>query len=94
MSITLDEVNRIAKLVRLEFTPDEKQKLQQEMSAILDYVDQLKEIESQSLDLEVDPVSLNLVREDVVESPLHPEQFLSQAPSCEGKYLKVKSILD
>jgi aspartyl/glutamyl-tRNA(Asn/Gln) amidotransferase C subunit len=48
MAISLDEVNRIAKLARLSFDEDQKQKLQHELSAILDYVDQLKQVEAKT----------------------------------------------
>ena len=94
MSITLDEVNRIAKLARLSFNDQEKQKLQQEMSAILNYVDQLKEIESK-VALEIpDPDALNLMRDDVAEIREKPEEFLKQVPAREGNFVKVKSVLD
>jgi aspartyl-tRNA(Asn)/glutamyl-tRNA(Gln) amidotransferase subunit C len=94
MPITIDEVDRIAKLARLKFEATEKQKLEKELSDILNYVDQLKQIEGKSSDLDVDPDSLNIMRDDVVEVVQAPEEFLSQAPAREGKYLKVKSILE
>jgi aspartyl-tRNA(Asn)/glutamyl-tRNA(Gln) amidotransferase subunit C len=94
MSISIEEVNRIAKLARLNFSDAEKQKLQKELSDILNYVDQLKEIEGKSLDLEVDESSLNLMRDDVAIPVDNPDEFLSQAPAREGKFLKVKSVLE
>ena len=94
MSISTDEVDRIAKLARLKFTDPEKQKLQKELSAILSYVDQLKEVEGKSSGLDIDPQSLNLMRDDVVEIKPDPEEFLSQAPAREGKFIKVKSVLE
>ena len=93
MSISLEEVNRIAKLARLSFNDDQKQKLQQELSAILDYVDQLKQVQDKALD-EVSPESVNLMRPDVAEQVPNPEEFLAQAQAREGSYIKVKSILD
>lgn len=95
MSIDLNEVNRIAKLSRLSFNETEKQKLQQELSAILDYVDQLKEVqekvESNSF---VDPIGVNLMREDVAEQLPDVEKFIAQAPDRQDKFIKVKSILE
>ena len=94
MSIDLNEVNRIAKLARLSFNDSEKQKLQQELSSILDYVDQLKEVQEKADGGEApDPASINLMREDISESP-NPEDFLTPAPSRQGNFIKVKSILD
>lgn len=95
MAISIDEVNRIAKLSRLTFTDSEKQKLQDELSSILDYVDQLKQIESKTiLNLTDDPDALNLVRDDVATEIVSPEEFLKQAPEREGNFIKVKSVLD
>jgi len=93
MSISIEEVDRIAKLARLTFSPEEKQKLQTEMSAILDYVDQLKKVEGMAAS-PADSEGLNLMRDDVAEMPIEPEEFLNQAPAREGRYLKVKSILE
>lgn len=92
--ISKEEVNRIAKLARLSFDESEKPKLQKELSDILNYVDQLKEVEGKADMSEVDPETLNLMRDDVAIQPAHPEEFLSQAPASEGKYVKVKSVLE
>ena len=94
MSISIDEVNRIAKLARLNFTDPEKQKLQKELSDILNYVDQLKEVEGKALDFDNDPEAMNLMRDDVIETKESPEEFLKQAPAREGNFVKVKSILE
>ena len=93
MSISIYEVDRIAKLARLSFSPEEKQKLQTELSSILDYVDQLKKVEGMDAS-PADSDGLNLMRDDVAEMTIEPEEFLKQAPSREGKYLKVKSVLE
>lgn len=94
MSISFDEVNRIAKLARLSFSEEEKQKLQHELSAILDYVDQLKQVEDKVQAETYDPEALNLMRDDVAEEVKNPEDFLAQAPAREGNFVKVKSVLE
>jgi aspartyl-tRNA(Asn)/glutamyl-tRNA(Gln) amidotransferase subunit C len=95
MSISIEEVDRIAKLARLKFTEAEKQKLQGELSAILKYVDQLKKVEGKTpvIDL-LSQEGVNLMRDDVSEMVVDPEEFLKQAPSREGNYIKVKSVLE
>jgi aspartyl-tRNA(Asn)/glutamyl-tRNA(Gln) amidotransferase subunit C len=93
--ITKEEVDRIAKLARLTFDESEKPKLQKELSDILNYVDQLKELESKSSELDdIDPAALNIVRDDVAINSDDPEEFLKQAPAREGKFIKVKSVLE
>ncbi len=92
--ISIQEVDRIAKLAKLTFDESEKQKLSKELSDILNYVDQLKEIEGQGSDMDIDPISLNLMRDDIAEQKTNPEEFLAQAHAKEGKFVKVKSILE
>jgi aspartyl-tRNA(Asn)/glutamyl-tRNA(Gln) amidotransferase subunit C len=95
MAISLDEVDKIAKLAKLTFKDDEKQKLQHELSDILNYVDQLKDLKGKTAGLIADdPDSINLMRDDVAEQPEDPEIFLAQAPASEGNFVKVKSILE
>lgn len=95
MSISIDEVERIAKLARLKFSDEEKQKLQTELSAILNYVDQLKKIEGKTPDIDMSQMDgVNLMRDDVAEMNLPGEEFLKQAPAREGNYIKVKSVLE
>jgi len=94
MAISIDEVDRIAKLSRLTFNDQEKTKLQGELSSILTYVDQLKEVEgSGELSLADNPDGSNLMRNDVVEVLADPEEFLAQAPDRQGNFIKVKSVL-
>jgi aspartyl-tRNA(Asn)/glutamyl-tRNA(Gln) amidotransferase subunit C len=95
MSISIEEVERIAKLVRLNFSDDEKQKLQHELSAILEYVEQCKKIEDRAGAADLSQLEgLNLMRDDVAEPSVEPEDLLKQAPNREGQFIKVKSVLE
>lgn len=94
MSISNEEVTRIAKLARLEFNDSEKQKLQQELSSILEYVDQLSEVDpGETVVISEDPSGINLMRTDVAEVVENPEEFLAQAPDRQGNFIKVKSVM-
>jgi aspartyl-tRNA(Asn)/glutamyl-tRNA(Gln) amidotransferase subunit C len=94
MAISTDEVSKIAKLARLSFTEEEKQKFTTELSAILNYADQLKQIENQVMEEVHDPGALNLMRDDVAIETTPAEDLLQQAPAREGNFIKVKSILE
>jgi aspartyl-tRNA(Asn)/glutamyl-tRNA(Gln) amidotransferase subunit C len=95
MTISPEEVERIAKLTRLEFNDSEKQKFQHDLSSILNYVDQLKQLKiDDAPDIPADPDAVNLMRNDVAEPHLSPEDFLEQAPARSGNFVKVKSILE
>ena len=44
MSVTIKDVDKIAQLAKLKFKENEKVKLQSELNKILEYIDQLKEL--------------------------------------------------
>lgn len=94
MSITVDQVAKIAKLSRLQFNDSETEKLQHELSSILEYVDQLQSVpNADSPDMNTDPEAMNLMRNDVAMPHPQPEEFLAQAPDRQGNFVKVKSVL-
>jgi aspartyl-tRNA(Asn)/glutamyl-tRNA(Gln) amidotransferase subunit C len=95
MAISIEEVDRIAKLARLKFSEEEKVKFQTDLSSILDYVDQLKEVQTKLTD-EINLEGANLMRDDVAEDSAIAvrDGLLSQAPAREGDFIKVKSILE
>jgi aspartyl-tRNA(Asn)/glutamyl-tRNA(Gln) amidotransferase subunit C len=93
MSISPKEVERIAKLARLSFKAEEKQKLQTELSEILNYIDQLKEVQGKVSE-SYNPEALNLMRDDVSEPSTIAERLIKQAPSNQDNFVKVKSILE
>lgn len=93
MSISIGEVERIAKLARLKFTDQEKIKLQTELSSILNYVDQLKEVQT-NVASEFELEGANLMRDDIAEITVEAEDVIAQAPAKDGKFVKVKSILE
>jgi len=96
MSVTIEEVERIAKLAKLKFSDEEKQRLSGEMSEILDYIDKLNEIPG--LD-KVKPLenineTENVFREDVAVSCLTKEEALKNAPEKTENFFKVPKVLD
>lgn len=97
MSLSLDEVRRIAVLARLKLSPQEEQVFQGQLSAILDYVEQLNELDVSG----VEPMTHALaagdrppLREDVVRPSLEPAQALANAPAREDTCFKVPRIIE
>ena len=95
MSVTLDDVNKIAKLAKLKFNEAEKGKLQKDLNKVLEYIDQLNELD---LD-DVEPIenineTENVLRKDENEKWLTTEEALKNAPSRTGKFFKVPKVLD
>lgn len=92
--LTADDVLKIAKLARIEIKPEEVEKFRVQLSAVLEYVDELKQVNTEGLE-EVSQVTglVNVQREDkAVVSDLHQHIF-SQAPEMKDGYFKVKAIL-
>ena len=92
--LTREEVIKIAKLARIELSDAEVLKFQEDLSKVLDYVEDLKKVDVTGLE-EVSQVTglVNVQREDKVEETESREEILSQAPEIKDDYFKVKSIL-
>ncbi len=95
MRITREEVLHVAELARLEFGPAEIDAFTEQLSAILEYVDKLAE-----LDLEgVEPMAhvhdaVNAFREDRVRPSLGQEAVLANAPEAEDGCFKVAKVIE
>jgi aspartyl-tRNA(Asn)/glutamyl-tRNA(Gln) amidotransferase subunit C len=96
MALSLDEVRRIAALARLRLSPDEEGRLAGELSAILDYVRQLEELDVSG----VEPMTHALAagetpfRDDVNLPCLPPEEALANAPARAGTCFQVPRIIE
>ncbi|HTP49550.1 MAG TPA: Asp-tRNA(Asn)/Glu-tRNA(Gln) amidotransferase subunit GatC [Anaeromyxobacteraceae bacterium] len=96
MSLSIEEVRRIAALARLRLEPAEEARLAGELSAILDYVRLLEELDVSR----VEPMTHALagegtpLREDRVVACLSPEKALANAPAREGNYFRVPRIIE
>jgi len=95
MSVTLIDVDKIAKLAKLKFSDDEKRKLQTDLNKILNYIDQLNELNLESVEpLENINETQNVLREDVDNKWLSNEEALKNAPSKTGGFFKVPKVLE
>jgi aspartyl-tRNA(Asn)/glutamyl-tRNA(Gln) amidotransferase subunit C len=96
MALSLEEVRRIAALARLRLLPQEEVRLAGELSAILDYVRLLEELDVSA----VEPMTHALasvetpLRGDEVRPGLSPEEALSNAPARDGTCFQVPRIIE
>ena len=95
MKLSLEQVRHVANLARLSLTPEEEQRFQHQLSAILDAIDQLKSLDTTN----VEPTShatLSEValREDEVIPSLLPEKALANVPAKVGTSIAVPRILE
>lgn len=94
--ITKDEIQHIANLARIDITEEEKEKYALEMSAILGYIEQLKEVDTKNIKPTAQVTGLaNITREDQLNMADMDERgkILESVPAKEGDYIKVKSVL-
>lgn len=89
------DIEKVAALARLNLKEDEKEKLRQDLNAILQYVKKLEELDTRNviptshvLDLE------NVFRKDEVKESQVRESALSHAPSKEEKFFKVPKVVE
>jgi aspartyl-tRNA(Asn)/glutamyl-tRNA(Gln) amidotransferase subunit C len=75
------QVLHVAKLARLKFSEAEIERLQPELSKILEYVEQMDRLELEGVEPTSHVVELqNVLREDVPRPSLPRERALEQAP--------------
>ncbi|WP_054871219.1 Asp-tRNA(Asn)/Glu-tRNA(Gln) amidotransferase subunit GatC [Caloranaerobacter sp. TR13] len=88
MRISQKEIERIAKLAKLEIYEKDIEKFTNQLTAILELVEKLKEIDTEG----IEPTynihnSKNFFREDKVEPSLEREKVLSNAEEVRNGYL-------
>jgi aspartyl-tRNA(Asn)/glutamyl-tRNA(Gln) amidotransferase subunit C len=93
--ITRKQVNHIAKLANIQLTKSEIKKYQQQLSKVLDYVEQLNEVDT----VDVKPTaqvtgSVNRMRSDEQKENLSAKEALDQAPATYLNYFLIKAILE
>jgi aspartyl-tRNA(Asn)/glutamyl-tRNA(Gln) amidotransferase subunit C len=82
-------------LARLELTQEEKERYQQQLSAILDHVAQLQALDTSKIQATsvVQPPCMPLRKDEVVKG-LSTGQALQNAPAAEDDQFKVPLVLD
>jgi aspartyl-tRNA(Asn)/glutamyl-tRNA(Gln) amidotransferase subunit C len=92
--LTKEEVVKIALLARIKLNETEVEKFQKELSAVLDFVDELKQVDVSGLE-EVSQVTglVNVQRNDIAVESENRDAILSQAPEIKDGFYKVKAIL-
>ncbi len=97
MSASIDEtlVRRVAQLARLRLSADEVAAMTIQLGAIIAYVDQLGEVNTDGVEPLLHPLPLHdVMREDVPHQPLGAEAALANAPNRHDDFFKVPAVLD
>lgn len=95
MQIDNTLISKLEKLARLELSEEERQKIQQDLNAILEMVAKLESLETK----EVEPLvylnpDVNVWRKDEVKDQVEQAAALKNAPNQDGTYFKVPKVID
>ncbi len=95
MQITDDLIGYLADLSRLEIGDEERDDMKSDLSDILDYVDQLAEVDTNGMPEMSHPFEAeNCFREDAVTNEDDRERLLSNAPESRGSYIRVLKTVE
>ncbi len=93
--ISKEEVQHIVKLARLGLTDEEITKMQKELSAILDYIEKLKEVDIEGVEPTSHSLKIeNVMREDKIQNANREavNKMIGQVPETKDGFVKVKSV--
>ena len=95
LKISRDEVRHVGQLARLALNDDEVAALQEDMDAILGYVDQLNQLETDHIEPTSHAVPMeNAFREDVVVPSFATEQAMANAPAPDPSGFRVPRVIE
>ena len=95
MKLTLEDVEHVALLARLELSEEEKQLFAPQLAKILEYVAKLDELNTDEVEPVFHVVSLsNVFREDEVRVSLPLEKVLQNAPKASHDCFDVPKIIE
>ncbi|ERT07124.1 aspartyl/glutamyl-tRNA(Asn/Gln) amidotransferase, C subunit [Lyngbya aestuarii BL J] len=92
--IDREQVRKVAHLARLKVTPEEEEKFTTELGSILEYFEQLKELETENVKPTTRAIDVsNISRSDQLKPYENRDSLLGSAPESDGDYFKVPKIL-
>jgi aspartyl-tRNA(Asn)/glutamyl-tRNA(Gln) amidotransferase subunit C len=93
--ISLEDVDHVARLARLELSAADKERMRSELDGILSYIDKLRALDTR----DVEPTShavpvTNVMRDDVERPSLPQEDMLANAPDRHRDMFRVPKIIE
>ncbi|MFA6547520.1 MAG: Asp-tRNA(Asn)/Glu-tRNA(Gln) amidotransferase subunit GatC [Candidatus Magasanikbacteria bacterium] len=93
MSLTIEEVRKIAQLARVELTPTEEKRHAETISTVLDFVNTLNEVDTEGVEPTAQVTGLeDVTREDVVKNSAIKKELIKQMPQVSAGLLKVPAV--
>lgn len=94
MSISRQDIEKVALLARLQLTEAELAQMTNELAQIVGYVDQLGEVNTDGIEPMAHAIEIkNVFRDDVVAESLPPDEALANAPHRDERGYLVPAVL-
>ncbi len=95
MIVTKKDVEYVAQLAKLSFKEEEMDKFTGQLNGILEYVNQLNQIDTEGVAATAHAVPMhNVLREDVVVPSMDIEKVLQNAPDRDRNCFKVPKVIE
>jgi aspartyl-tRNA(Asn)/glutamyl-tRNA(Gln) amidotransferase subunit C len=92
--IDREQVHKVAHLARLELTSQEEEQFVTQLSNILEYFEQLNELDTSQVEPTTRAIDVsNVTRPDALELYPEREMILDNAPDRDGEFFKVPQIM-
>ena len=89
------QVEHVAQLARLALNDEEKQRLTEQLNAILTYMEQLNEVSTTDVEPTAHVLDLvNVLRDDTVRQTLRADEALANAPETAQHFFVVPRIVE
>jgi aspartyl-tRNA(Asn)/glutamyl-tRNA(Gln) amidotransferase subunit C len=94
-SISRDDVLHVARLARLHLGDEEVDRMQAQLSNILDAIETLRDVDTSHVGPTASVIRLeNVMREDEPRPPMSREAALANAPLRDDPFLRVPTVLE
>jgi len=94
-AISRNDVEHVAHLARLHLTDEELDRLQAQLSNILDAIETLRDVDTSHVGPTASVIALeNVMREDVVTGSMPRDVTLANAPLRDDPFLRVPTVLE
>ena len=95
MAITRADVEHVAQLARLHLTDDELDRMEAQLSRILEAIETLRDVDTSHVGPTASVIGLeNVMREDVVSGSMPRAVTLANAPLRDDPFLRVPTVLE
>lgn len=95
MKLTKDQVRKVAKLANLPISANEEEKYAAQLSKILDYIEQLKKVDTQKVEPTYNVSGLsNVTSPDIPQPSLSQEAALADSSNNREGYFVTKGVFE